>query len=550
MPKQRLLTLVLLLLLMGVMVLPTRSFALRSRFAFDAPLEATSLQKKPIVIIGPRYNHLVNEFNEEFSKITGAGVTAAVIDEGAVLHTHQEFRKSSPGDALIRVLTKEPASSHSTTIAAIIAAKGVNQQAKGIASGVSLLSLDWEDDLKKLRSIAPRLQISNHSYAPPGGWYRDPRTGSWVWYGNEKVDAEEYANFGKYGLREVQFDNLLYQFPMLISFVATGSNRNEGPTEQQPFTHTVFNFGQDGLARRPTSQKSEKIHKPNGWDRGGLDTLKGLCLSKNAICVGAIDNITPSRPISIEHDSAWGPADDGRIKPDLVATGANIFSASGADDRAYVFSSGTAMATAVGSGVAALLMQLYRDTRGASRRMPTAAEIKAVLIHTATDAGNRGPDPVFGWGSINTQRAGQVIAHRDLGGKFLHLMETGRLRSSEAKQHAIVATGSRIKVTLVWTDPEGRVNTSGLDDALPVLQNDLDVRLISPEGTVFYPYSLDPQRPLSLALRDGPNSVDNVEVIDVTSELGQTWKLEVRAKKLTVGISQSFALVVSGVRAG
>lgn len=521
----------LLVLLITAMLLPKPSFALRL-------LETETLQTQALPSSGPRYNHLVNEFNEEFAKVNGQGTTVAVIDAGAVRRTHVEFRKPS----LTTVLTRKPISSQSTVVAGIIAAQGQNRRVRGIASGVSLVSLDWDNDLKQLRSIAPRIQISTHSYGPQAGWAR--QAAGWVWYGDEILSSEEDSKFGKYGPREGEFDDVLSAFPSLLAFTVAGNDRGDDLTEKQPFKHWVF------TSSRQTKLVSDKVHKPDSWDRGGLDTLAGLCLAKNAICIGAIDNIMPSRPISIEHYSSWGPADDGRIKPDLVATGANVISTSDKDDEAYVAMSGTAMATAVGSGVAALLVQLYRDTRGGSRRMPTAAEIKAVMIHTATDAGIRGPDPVYGWGSINAQFAGQVVAHKDANGKFLHTILPGRLTADATRELSLVAAGSRIKVTLVWTDPAGKANTGGLDDALPALQNDLDVRLISAEGKVYYPYSLDPQRPLSPALRDGPNRVDNVEVIDVSnSEPGQLWKVEVRARKLNVGPSQPFALVVSGLKA-
>ncbi len=541
----KLLNPLLLALMVTAMLLPIPSFALRVPIADHVLLDTETLQTKALPSSGPRYNHLVNEFNEEFTKINGQGTTVAVIGAGAVRRTHVEFRKPSTLSQ-ITILTKKPTDLRSTVIAGVIGAQGKNVRVRGIAPGVSLVSLDWDDDLKKLRSIASRIQISNHSYVPLAGWAS--QAGRWVWYGDEKLSSDEDAKFGKYRSREAEFDNILAGFPSLLAFAATGDSRGDEPTEKQPFEHWVFTgMGQPGSPQ--TKLVSDKVHKLNAWDRGGLDTLTGLCLSKNAICVGAIENIMSSRPISIEHYSSWGPADDGRIKPDLVATGANVISASDMDDEAYVAMSGAAMATAVGSGVAALLVQLYRDTRGGLKRMPTAAEIKAVLIHTATDAGIRGPDPVYGWGSINAQFAGQVIARKYTNGKFVHAIWPGQLTSGATKEVPLVATGSRIKVTLVWTDPAGIVNTGGLDDALPALQNDLDMRLISADGKVYYPYSFDPQRPLSPALREGPNRVDNVEVIDVTnSQPGQTWKVEVRAKRLSVGLSQSFALVVSGLK--
>ena len=46
-------------------------------------------------------------------------------------------------------------------------------------------------------------------------------------------------------------------------------------------------------------------------------------------------------PIEMTNYSSWGPADDGRIKPDLVADGQMLLSTSIEDDEAYIEITGT-----------------------------------------------------------------------------------------------------------------------------------------------------------------------------------------------------------------
>ncbi|HEV2761469.1 MAG TPA: hypothetical protein VGV38_00645, partial [Pyrinomonadaceae bacterium] len=179
--------------------------------------------------------------------------------------------------------------------------------------------------------------------------------------------------------------------------------------------------------------------------------------------------------------------------------------------------------------------------------------IKAVMIHTARDAGEPGPapgepgpDPVFGWGSIDALRAGRVIARTASHIiQYLAVSETNRVRQMRLVPNG---TGEPIKVTVVWTDPPSQDLRTGLDDTASMLVNDLDVRLIAPDGQVYFPYSLNPTDPHARALNDRENRVDNVEVIEGAGALPGTWTVEVTAASLRLGPQQDFAIVISGLR--
>jgi hypothetical protein len=74
--------------------------------------------------------------------LTGAGLSVGVWDGGAVRTSHQEF--------VGRVVSGDGSTAlddHATHVAGTIGASGVNPAAKGMATGVRLLSYDWNERL-------------------------------------------------------------------------------------------------------------------------------------------------------------------------------------------------------------------------------------------------------------------------------------------------------------------------------------------------------------------------------------------------------------------
>jgi hypothetical protein len=98
----------------------------------------------------------------------------------------------------------------------------------------------------------------------------------------------------------------------------------------------------------------------------------------------------------------------------------------------------------------------------------------------------------------------------------------------------------------VLNDPPAPAHKTRHEDATPTLKHNLKTMLIAPDGTKKITCSLVRANPQSAATTTGPNSVDNVEVIDASTLAGQ-WKLEVSVGPLTVGAEQPFALVISGL---
>lgn len=476
-----------------------------------------------------RRTHKVPEFIARFPGMDGAGRVAVVIDEGAVLATHREFQRNR-----ITVNTRQPTSQHSTHVAGTIAASGVDARAHGMAPAGSVISLDFADDLRSLSALAGTIHITNHSYGPYAGWDHDSRSG-WRWWGDRSLSEEEDAIFGKYTARASAFDELLSapQREGWLAFIAAGNDRNDAPA-RQPVSH----YALTAVGGRMEWQLSDRVRRPDGGDRGGLDTTSGFCLAKNVVCIGAIHDAQAGQPLQTTEFSAWGPADDGRVKPDLVANGQNLLSASDAADDAYLEMPGTSMASPAAAGIGLIVGQLFEKSRG---RAPLATELKAVLIHSATDAGRPGPDVEFGWGVIDALRAGEIAAQPEL-----HTIETLEIAADRPLALDFEPNGTgEIRVTLVWHDPAAPANQGGLDDAAPALQNDLDLRLQDPTGTIHFPFRLDRANLLQPARQDGPNRVDNVEVVRASPAAG-VWHVQVRAHALAGG-PQRATLVISGL---
>ena len=133
--------------------------------------------------------------------------------------------------------------------------------------------------------------------------------------------------------------------------------------------------------------------------------------SEKAITVGSVND---------EHNreiySSRGPTGDGRLKPDVMAPGGAIMSASAGSGDGYVSYSGTSMATPHVAGVAALLIQANPDVE------PTQNSdyVKQILRETSdhrvpldVDCGELfTPNNCYGWGTV--ELIGAVSRSQDL----------------------------------------------------------------------------------------------------------------------------------------
>lgn len=490
-----------------------------------------------------RMTHLVNQLlaTHSDSHQHGAQIRSAIFDGGKIRASHREFA-GDDGNSRVDVhsTTTPQLSDHATHVCGTMSARGVDDRARGMAKQLRVTSFDFNNDLNVLELVANQFRVSNHSYGPISGWNFNPRFG-WEWWGDTSLSDQEDVKFGKYGIDNRQFDDILHRNPELLAVVAAGNDRNDEP-RNQPILHWA-------IARNPATGalgwvQSSLTRRGDGADRGGLDTIAGLGVSKNCLCIGAIHDITNSgHPILTTDFSSWGPVDDGRIKPDLSANGQDLLSTSSASDSSYLEMPGTSMASPTAAGIAAVLMEVFESVHG---RFPSSAEIKAVLIHTATDDSTHpGPDPIYGWGSINALAAGDLLKASE--GVFIVTDDLATGDSREWKFSPPSGAARPVRATLVWNDPPAAPNSAGLDDATPALVNDLDLEVEAPgNATPLHPYSLNRGDPLSPATTSAANRVDNVEVVDAPSASGE-WRVRVKPHSISSGSLQRFTLIVSGL---
>jgi len=394
-------------------------------------------------------------------------------------------------------------------------ASGVVANAKGMAPSASLRAFDWNSDESEMASEAANgALISNHSYGYGRGWVYNGS--SWSWYGNTSISTQEDYLFGFYDSQAQDWDLIAANAPYYLIFKSAGNDRGDGPGTSPPNDGPYDCIGQQGV-------------------------------SKNILTVGAVEDVSGgySGPGSVimSSFSSWGPADDGRIKPDICANGIGLYSTYNTNNTSYASLSGTSMSTPSVVGSITLLQEHYENLNGAGNYM-TAATTKALVIHTADECGSsNGPDYEFGWGLMNTQSAAAKITENQTGDVISELI----LNNGGTYTREVQAIGTEpLKVTIVWTDVPGTPVSNQLDPIAPMLVNDLDLRLTT-GGSTHYPWKLNRNSPSSAATNTGENNVDNVEVVYVSNPVAGAYTITVDHDGTLNGGSQAFSLIISGI---
>lgn len=271
---------------------------------------------------------------------------------------------------------------------------------------------------------------------------------------------------------------------------------------------------------------------------------------KNIITVGATGN--DKRGVSgqnVAGFSSRGPTADGRIKPDVVASGQNVVSSAAwphsmpfdppsDGGTSWTFASGTSMSCPAVAGAVALVHDY--STTIYEHPEPSPALVKALLINGADKLTSDAtyPGTRAGWGRVNLTKLYETQDYRT----FFYDQETPLRVGGKESQRYIFAMdpGERtFRFTLVWTDYPGSTAAS------KALVSDLDLVITDPNGNVFRGNNFD-SRGYSEAGEDTSNdTVNNVEKVVIPQAKEGFYSVQVFARNTPNG-AQDFALVGQG----
>ncbi|MEA5460834.1 S8 family serine peptidase [Arcicella sp. LKC2W] len=471
--------------------------------------------------------------------ITGQNMVVGIWDGGQVRATHElltgkvamQAGQSLDGSKIENGVTTYPGNDHQTHVSGTIVGKDIANQpsARGIAYSATALNYDFSDDFAEMAPFAAGgYLISNHSY----GGANDNTTPLW--------------KFGAYDREAQKWDSLTNVNSYYLPFVAGGNEQSNNGN----------------------SAKS------------GYDLMTGSSASKNAMTVGALN-----ADKSMSTYSNWGPTDDGRVKPEIVTRGTGINSSVFANqttnipsDNSYsgsgVESSGTSYAAPAAAASGLLLQQYYKSLYGNYMK---AATLKALMLGTAEDLGQAGPDHKFGWGLLNVEKAANVIKAKSTEGNptaqstspnstltrgsymeeitynLLPYIQTDPNRL-EINRWVIARGGEPLIISMAWTDEKGTEQTSanGTDPTTSRLVHEYDmlVRITSPFSDT------RPWKPSGMANRTADATVqtgwfevnnNNYKQVKILNPVaGGEYRIVIRKSATSPATLMPLSLVVTG----
>ncbi len=371
-------------------------------------------------------------------------------------------------------LTLDPpeAGTHGDGVAGILTGAGnLDPTKKGMAAGAKLFAVDYTGDFQDETInlfLNENVTITNSSY----------------------LDG---CNSG-YTLASQIVDEQLYAYPTLMHVFSAGNQNGIGCGDND------YGAG-------------------NQWGNitGGHKQGKNSIAAANLLADATLAN-----------SSSRGPAYDGRIKPDISANGNGQESTAPFND--YQVFSGTSGAAPGIAGCLAQLTHAFKSIHNGQE--PASALLKTLILNSAGDLGNPGPDFKFGWGHVNSGSALRYIEEA-------RWSENSVDNGATATQTLEIPAGVRqAKVMLYW--PEA----PAFEMAAKALINDLDLTLTASDGTVYQPWKLDPTPDpvlLNTPAGKGRDSLNNVEQVSIDNPTAGSYTITVNGTEVPFG-PQSFFL--------
>lgn len=310
-----------------------------------------------------------------------------------------------------------------------------------------------------------------------------------------------------------------------------------------------------------------RIPWTNSMSNLGNQNARPQAWAKNVISIGGVQHFNNANAA----DDSWaagngsiGPAQDGRMKPDLAAYYDSVWTSDLSGAAGYAAGNshtgfgGTSAATPIVAGHNAIAIQMYTDSLfnnpprvvGGSRfqNRPYAQTLKALMItgadqYTMTAADNRREH--VGWGFPNLNN---LFTRKD---RFTVVPEDRPITPGGTHTYEVnVLPGeTTLKVCMTYLDPAG--NPAAALDRV----NDLTLRVVAPNGTSYWGnVGLKGAGQSRFSATGGlADTIDTVECVMLQNPLSGTWTVEVTAPTLTqdanlstLATDATYALVVNG----
>ncbi len=441
---------------------------------------------------------------ESVSGIDGKGMTG-MVQEG-VYRTHPEFAGNSP--YRVAPLPYAPggssasaAAGHGSNTAGIIYARGAQAKYKGIIPFAQMLYCNYNYTYNtNNRKAVTQWGVTNHG--------QSFETASWG-----------YGRTTQYGSRSAEMDDIIFD----IGVATTQSQSNA----------------------------NSQYSRPQAW-------------AKNIIAIGATQHKNTATPNDDTSSGAsYGPAADGRQKPDLLGYYDSIGTTSGSSGYSTSFG-GTSGATPIVNGFVGLTIQMFAEGNFGHAAAPTWQSLDQYTPHFTTTkallAATSYQYPTTKLGSAAQTRARQgwgfpqVNTMWDQRERLMAIDEEIVLKQGQKRRYLVFASGNNdLRVSMSYADPEASAS------ATVTRLNSVDLQVIAPSGTSYWGNngltSLTTGSPANYSAAGGSaNDRDTTENVILQKPTRGVYAVEVSAPVVrvdghveTAGDDVDFGLVVNGI---
>ena len=458
--------------------------------------------------------------------LTGKNYKIGIVDGDAV-YKHYEFSNSD------RVKYQETTTfaNHATHVAGTCASYGYDAQSRGVAREANIYSYtydDWENSLAQCGING--YNSCNNSWGFIIGWDGSYYYGlSYEYYiANYQSGRIRSPNFGKYSTYSNDLDTISKTYNNLFMCFTAGNDRND-----------IYSGGTWYILSYDTYTwiAMDPITYPPPESDGDYNSLGMLGSAKNVLTVGA----TIDSSITSTYFSSWGPTNDNRIKPEIMANGESVYSTFTSDYKAYGRLSGTSMACPFATGCGCLIQQFIEQQLS---YFPESALVKACLIHGASSTEINAKT---GYGLINMENTLKFLNYVKQQNVFKIKRETmTNSKTIDSFTFTNLGTGSFV-ATLCYNDVEGTPQANY--SSTQVIVNRLGL-YIENNGTYYYPYRLESQTTNAVMKTSSSYNQsfiydwDNTQKILIPS--GLTGTVNIYVKRInTLNGDQKYILLIS-----